>query len=676
LEEEMKTKFVTALILLWIVGGQKCWGISPDELPIAIQGVEVTLPITGETLDSMRQSLGFNIYYAFSVSGNISETKRNFIRSHGFALITAITDSGNVQLNNAYQDYYDAHHLIVEAEERNSGIRFDKYAANCYDSSGWWVAPVPVDSAPYIALDNLWFKHEARCLDDYISYIPHLRLRMDPGPPLPDSAVPVAYLNVFSASGDCGDSCTWTDDVGWGWLHGDTLRSYSISYGQLVMGDTVTLPFQFFEVADFKWVTYQVVTAGIRPIAVDWFKVSNDEGEYVMSGQYDSVFAAFIQQDTTALCYHLRDDMMMDQMTIARHVDNIIQANSNENGMMKWNENFLRCPGSSHSESTFTRIAQPKHFWLDPYPFLGGDEWGGVCDDGTFTRYTSYALSGDWGLQWALTNLVTRRLGNLRSVVGDSIEIWYNAQCQTAQHSGCLTLMNRRPTPAEMSAEAMIALCYGVRGIQFWPYETYTSGVSANTYSGFVLANGEHTPAWGYLRDRVIPYLKAIDSVYMGLEWQRAYPYHLGSPSFLPPASAFVDSIFAISNTTDPNPDLGWFHVGEYRKAFGAGDEQQAYDRYLMLVNRACSQGEYDSAEAPPITATVRFNPSNLGLGDYVYVIDITTGTDSADWVGVPETTYTAKMPDGTIPFTTVFRAGEGRLFKIVAAPENTKLTR
>jgi hypothetical protein len=47
-------------------------------------------------------------------------------------------------------------------------------------------------------------------------------------------------------------------------------------------------------------------------------------------------------------------------------------------------------------------------------------------------------------------------------------------------------------------------------------------------------------------------------------------------------------------------------------------------------------------------------------LADSLYR-DTTTG----EWVGVPETTYTATMPDGTIPFTTVLRAGEGRLFMI-----------
>ena len=88
-----------------------------------------------------------------------------------------------------------------------------------------------------------------------------------------------------------------------------------------------------------------------------------------------------------------------------------------------------------------------------------------------------------------------------------------------------------------------------------------------------------------------------------------------------------------------------------------------------MLVNRACSRGASDSTAAPSVTATVRFNPGVLG-SDYVYIIDLAdslrlAGADTG-WVGIPDTTYTAKMPDGTIPFTTVLGPGEGRLFKIV----------
>jgi hypothetical protein len=172
---------------------------------------------------------------------------------------------------------------------------------------------------------------------------------------------------------------------------------------------------------------------------------------------------------------------------------------------------------------------------------------------------------------------------------------------------------------------------------------------------------------WLYnaIRDDVNPYLKAIDSVYLGLTWQRAYTYKNGL--FSPPGSAYIHNIWAASiveglaTEQDPNinPDRGWFHAGEFYDASA---------KYVMLVNRACSRGPANSTEAPSITAVIKFDDNNLGGEHHYYVIDLATGTNSSDWEGVPETTYTAVMPDGYIPFTTTFKAGEGRLFKIVQA--------
>jgi len=90
-----------------------------------------------------------------------------------------------------------------------------------------------------------------------------------------------------------------------------------------------------------------------------------------------------------------------------------------------------------------------------------------------------------------------------------------------------------------------------------------------------------------------------------------------------------------------------------------------------MLVNRACSKGVSDTTPAPDINVVVRFDTASFS-SDYLYVINLakTAYYDSvtSGWVAIPDTTYTATMPDGAIPFTTVLGPGEGRLFKIVAA--------
>jgi hypothetical protein len=168
---------------------------------------------------------------------------------------------------------------------------------------------------------------------------------------------------------------------------------------------------------------------------------------------------------------------------------------------------------------------------------------------------------------------------------------------------------------------------------------------------------------WNAIVEDMNPYIKAIDSTLLQLSLQSTYRIN---PDLAIP-SGWINTIHAISNTSDPNPDLGWFHVGQFT---------EGSSKYIMLVNRACSQGENDPTAAPSVTATVKFDPTSLGLGNYVYIIDIAdslrlAGADTG-WVGIPDTTYSARMPDGTIPFTTVLGPGEGRLFKIVGTSQSS----
>ena len=88
-------------------------------------------------------------------------------------------------------------------------------------------------------------------------------------------------------------------------------------------------------------------------------------------------------------------------------------------------------------------------------------------------------------------------------------------------------------------------------------------------------------------------------------------------------------------------------------------------DKYIMLVNRACSRGPDDPSPAPPVTATVDFRTMKLRMGNYVEIIDLATGTNFSDWVGTPDTTR-AESIRGKIAYSTELGPGEGRLFKIV----------
>jgi hypothetical protein len=220
----------------------------------------------------------------------------------------------------------------------------------------------------------------------------------------------------------------------------------------------------------------------------------------------------------------------------------------------------------------------------------------------------------------------------------------------------------RFPTRAEMICETFIGLCYRPMGIMFWKYDQNWNYSTNSGSRGLVNDDGSHHYMYDVIKSHINPYIKAIDATYMSLNWVRAFTISDSvGLNYQPPAGSWIDTIYALvhPDSVDLNPDAGWFHVGQYT---------EGSDKYIMLVNRACSQGEDDPDPAPSVTATVKFDPNTLDLGPYVYIIDIADSVEYVDYDSVafwPDTTYSATL-DGTIPFTTILGPGEGRLFKIV----------
>ena len=218
----------------------------------------------------------------------------------------------------------------------------------------------------------------------------------------------------------------------------------------------------------------------------------------------------------------------------------------------------------------------------------------------------------------------------------------------------------RKPTQSEYSCVMYFGLCYGISGYALWKYDgiyhPYPQWENAYHSTGFIDLYDTSLTAVGYShKNRVNPNIKAIDSTYLSITWDTAYA--------VPPnenlSNCLISSIRAVPNHPDSiSPDTGWFHVGEYYDNAGM--------RYFMLVNRACSQGVDDPAEAGSITAIVELNRSALSNSTQLLVIDIADSI-TTDWVAVSETTYTS-LYDDKLYFTTVLKAGEGRLFKVVDA--------
>ncbi len=211
-------------------------------------------------------------------------------------------------------------------------------------------------------------------------------------------------------------------------------------------------------------------------------------------------------------------------------------------------------------------------------------------------------------------------------------------------------------------------MCYRPDGIIYfkhgssWSYDPAEGRYAGNAgLYDTTSAQGLKIDLFNELKNNINPYIKAIDSTYLLLSWDRAFCI---APDSAVASGSWISSISTWSPPDTANPDTGWYHVGQYTEGSA---------KYLMLVNRACSQGENDPTAAPSVTATVRFDPSALGLGNYVYIIDLAdslrlAGADTG-WVGIPDTTYSAAL-NGAIPFTTVLGPGEGRLYKIVGTTE------
>jgi hypothetical protein len=323
----------------------------------------------------------------------------------------------------------------------------------------------------------------------------------------------------------------------------------------------------------------------------------------------------------------------------------------------------------------FINIAKPEMVWADIYPYYGGQACMDTCQHtggrSRTTDYTGYYnISDHWGQQYALNYAFLTEADRVNQACRARSRDWWlfpQAFGHIFYSDSCIECDNnwyfRLPTKSELTCNVFMGICSGARGIIFWKYHGRDT---EEVYSpGLLYPDGDSvTPGWYAVKD-LAPYVHAIGNTLRDIEWEAAYPVHHGTPSFDPPSGAWIYSITAVSDT--PNPDLGWFHVGQFT---------EGSDKYVMLVNRACSQGEDDPTPAPSVTATVRFDPGDLGLGNYVYVIDLADSlyrdTTTGEWVGVPETTYTAKMPDGAIPFTTVLGPGEGRLFKIVETVKKT----
>ncbi len=571
------------------------------------------------------------------------------------------------------QKYSHTTYYICEAEDDHSDFKFETRNGTVQDS-------FLVYSGSGYMLDGLYYREPNRLwmLGSYQKrFYPYLKMMIERDTTQTDSNTVVGIFYVINMDDSTADSVRFVDSVFVRDLPADhdTLLSltndweasatYSYDY-YIVMDDE--------DSEDAPRIKLKFKASGDCTVFIDYFKVHCQDGGSLMGDNPDTLIASQIKGSTgdtdfdqKVLGWYLKDEPRPGNYRPYGYIDSLIQVAMVESS---WTEPvrgaslFCQSCGGQYWKglNDFIRVGHPNRVWSDPYCFFGG------FGDWRETKYTGFfhdqGPPTERGLQKELNESLVRHCDSLRAALArfdmEDSSWMFTPQYFAGRDStflGDMTWIWRFPTRAEMICETFIGLCYRPMGIMFWKYDQNWNYSDNSGSRGLVNDDGSHHYMYDVVMNDINPYLKAIDSTFLSLTWKEAYAVSDSSGlELIPPFTAFVDTVYAISNTSDPNPDLGWFQVGE----FTAGS-----DKYILLVNRACSQGEDDPTPAPSVTATVKFDPTNLGLGNYVYIIDIATGTDSADWVGTPDTTYSANL-DGTIPFTTLLGPGEGRLFKIV----------
>jgi hypothetical protein len=651
----MSRTYISAVFVLLL-----CPAIYAAELPMVVYTVNDDIIL--QDAAALRDTLGINFIY-----GRVARDQVYNLKNAGLGLIKW---SGE---NNLVNRLSGESYFVASAVNSTAFPHFETRSGHPYGE--FWAS-----DTTGMALDNFWIKQRALS-------------------PFPEEQGPRQFyvkmrLAIDSAGVNLGDS------IGTIYVHRLINDEWEERAAIPIFADDSLLTGRVFEVPadppyfylgsvndkDVYRVKYSFWNSGKTTVYLDSLKCYNLMGLEVMNGEWDQRIADSVTTPPWDEVdgWWLRDEPKYDYFRPWGKVRSVV--NDATDSLKSTGAFYMGCIHDGQSDSTlraFELLTDQDKIVVNEYYLCGG--FGDVY----FTDYTGSVWTWDEngkpyerGLQAILDLRALNLLATARAEMArpDSLlkELWVSPQwfwsyCGEEGEPPNTGFIWRRPTRSELRLQVDLALCYGISGLDFWRYD-WCRGVDncgegySNMQGGFYdsTGTGRDSLFWQAMRDDIIPYIKAIDSVYMGLIWQRAYACSSGVP-ISPPVGNLISSIQAVSNSPDTNPDIGWFHVGEFVKS-------GTTDKYVMLVNRACSQGEWNPAEAPSITATVHFNVGNLGLGDYVLITDLAdslrhAGGDTG-WVGIPRTTYSAKMPDGAIPYTIKLRAGEGKLLKIAATNE------
>jgi len=546
-------------------------------------------------------------------------------------------------------------YFICQPESANA------YVTKFKTMSGWPEGNYWAKNTPGIMLDelNLLLPNRDDIIDPIaqLHYSPYLKIALASS--ITDTSILIGTFRVFrdTIRGQTRDTAFVAElhagdiiNSGGNWLSLSQVSDPSVHFFLISNSPTSTVS---------RWIRFQFEISDSCPdtVYVDAFKVQDQYGGKL--ADRDSITAVNIKASVGRTGYQgkilgwfIKDTAYPKNYYPIRTIDSLTQVamvdSSWTDSLRVRTASWLCSPADWLSYREYAKIAQPEMFWAYLYPI----DWE-----------TAYAGNGTHGLQNDLNGYLADPCDSIRDLMRDpslnppggwmyTPQYWWNGPPYSGDEP------RRQPTKSEIRCITFIGLCYDPKGIMFYKFEG-----SSDVYQmkGLYEYGAGITSIGEVVRDDINPYIKAIDSTYMELTWDTAYAYN-PAYGFDVPENSLIQGITAVNETpASNNPDLGWFQVGEYHDS--------SDQRYFMLVNRACSRFAGSGTEAPAVAATVWLKPT-LSERAY-YVIDLAqtlrhAGGDTG-WVSIPETTWINYTAD-YYQFTTMLKAGEGRLYKVVEA--------
>ncbi len=644
--------------------------INPHELPFGCYSstwAEYSNYFTDDRLRIMHDSLGFNQH----MCGGFTLDAIGRFMNEGIAPYSWGTDDSLI--TDWQVSYAECQYLICQPEssdyynckfKSSSGIQADSSVGYVYGANG--------DS-----LYGLDFCHPSKynnVLDDGadIQYYPELRIKVSSRTQNDDSNAVAIYKAYRHCCGlEPETSTVFIDTIKFGRLTGTQFTEMSLK-------NYINRPDSFFYTRPHSntvfgdWVNHKLEICAPCTVYVDWFKLHCQNGKLLIENptslQNQRIIESIRRPEFGGriLGWFLKDTEQPGNYRPMAHIDSLIRYASGWTNPVR-GVAWVNTSGifNSHAQNyrDFVRITKPTVVWTYLYPIGLGTKYSGY-ENLTWPN-GNYFYSES--LQTRFEKEITIPLDSMRtamtSILGPKAkwlytpQYWYWINPDSSEP-------RRAPTKSEVRCMTYLGMCYHTDGILGWRLE---SDNDSTLIQGVMHPDLSLSQIGEAIRYDINPYIKAVDSVYTGLFWGSSMPYRSGLSGQI----SYIQSIDTIPGSNLHNPDAGWFQVGLFKDSDSTN--------YFMLVNRACSQGVDDPTEAPPVTAVIKLNPSVVDR-NYAYIIDVAKSINKYSvgglmhWDPIPETTYSALMGQ-TIPFTVTLKAGEGRLFKVIPAPNLTDLS-